>query len=101
MQKAGADCHKQAEFRHFLTFSGLGFAASIMLLYYCSFVGHVHLVPFVLFCFHNVVSMELYEGAVLSPVSPGGALPYYKCIYVMNKVTRVWIKNIFHIIKPF
>lgn len=65
---------KQPEFWHFLTFSGLGFAVLIMLFYYCSLACHVHLVPFVLLCIHNVVLMEPFERAILSPVSPGGAM---------------------------
>lgn len=45
-----------------------------MLFYYCSLACHVHLVPFVLLCIHNVVLMEPFERAILSPVSPGGAM---------------------------
>lgn len=65
--------HKQAESWHFLTFSGFGFTALIMLFYHALLVSCVHLLLFVLFCFHKVVLVGPHERAFLSPVSPGRA----------------------------
>lgn len=75
--------HKQAESWNFLTFSGFGFTALIMLFYFSLLVGCMHLLPFVLFCFHNAVLVEPHESLSLS-CEPWQNHTYYKWIYVMN-----------------